>query len=125
MKNIDCDILSIGSWTLKEQCVNLPLLTTNQSESMNAALKNFLNHKEMPADMFVLNLYDFAHMYEQRICRGRIGAGEYTLRIHLRGTFNVQNIPSYPSSNEVKIRVKESVELAELQQAAKYKVKHV
>ena len=46
--------------------------------------------------MFVLNLYDFAHMYEQKICHGRIGAGEYTLRIHLRGTLNVQAIPSYP-----------------------------
>ena len=63
---------------------------------MNTALKNFLNHKEIPADMFVLNLYDFAHMYEQKICHGRIGAGEYTLRIHLRGTLNVQAIPSYP-----------------------------
>ena len=71
--------------------------------------------------MFVLNLYDFAHMYEQKICHGRIGAGEYTLRIHLRGTLNVQAIPSYPSSNEVKIRVKESVELAELQQVTKHK----
>ena len=54
-------------------------MTSNQSESFNAVLKDFEKWKEAPVDSAVLSFYYLQVYYYNEIQRGFCGIGTYTL----------------------------------------------
>lgn len=55
-------------------------VTINGAEGLNAMLKRFTKHKELPMDAIVLCLYRLSQYYQQEITRGLYGLGNYTLK---------------------------------------------
>lgn len=84
---------SLGTWNLTPYGYHL--LTTNQSESLNAALKRRIGPGRHKQDALVLKLFEIDQTYALKIGQSRYGFGEYSLLEILK--------PSYQPSQGTKI----------------------
>ena len=84
---------SLGTWNLTPHGYHL--LTTNQSESLNAALKRRIGPERHKQDELVLKLFGIDQTYELKIGQSRYGFGEYNILEILK--------PSYQLSQGTKI----------------------
>ena len=98
----------VGSW--EERGFERELVTSNASESFNAALKRVQQWKEAPIDAMALVLYRMAQAFDTEIQRGRVGLGDYKLRQGLSPqTINTESISTPVAFDDIVDRVRNGV----------------
>lgn len=85
----------MGAWTLKEHGVDY-FVSTNQSESLHAAIKRLTNLKNLRLPKLAEALLQIMVFYEKRKSRAEHGSCDYTLQSHisLKKWKPAENIPS-------------------------------
>ena len=99
---------NMGTWAVSP--FGLQLMTTNQSDSLNASLKRHTGWKESRIDEMVLSLLTLSESFDSRIVRSQYGSGDdYLIRRHLRTQYDINDpravIPQRDTTEEIRKRM--------------------
>jgi len=88
IKNVHPHVDRIGAWTCNKY--GLSKITTNQSESLNCAIKGLNDWKEYPIDAMVMSLFQLSQYYNAEILRGRYNFGQPRILPEFADLYNTE-----------------------------------
>jgi hypothetical protein len=86
-EHIDGDMNIMGTWGLRPYGLSLDSIDSHSNELFYLTMKRFDGWKSYSIDMMVICLMRIDEFFMDRITRGRLGMGDYTLREHLSDSY--------------------------------------
>lgn len=81
----------MGAWAFRPFGLSLDAIDCSSNESLYSTLKRFDGWKSYTIDMMVVCLMRIDEFFMDKITRGRLGLGDYALRVHLSETYSQED----------------------------------
>ena len=86
-EHIDCDMNIMAAWALRSFGLSLDSIDSHSNESFYLTMKQFDGWKSYSVDMMVICFMRIDEFFMDKITRGRLNMGDYTLREHLSDSY--------------------------------------
>jgi hypothetical protein len=86
-EHIDCDMNIMAAWALRSFGLSLDSIDSHSNESFYLTMKQFDGWKSYSVDMMVICFMRIDEFFMDKITRGRLSMGDYTIREHLSDSY--------------------------------------